>query len=192
MTPLKYELAAPTSESPNYVEKLVLLQNSSGKTYSWWGDLKGTRSTFDFMQDRDGKRDPFLNSKQILFTFHVNATYLYFADPLMGKDMLIDPLISFTSDLTQSMVFAVGDPQAQAAHKEGELIVISVPRAKLSGLCKGDLIPGEVWKTQDCAEFLNAHDDENEYDVLGYVNPNHIREVFKVNWAEFAREMQQR
>jgi hypothetical protein len=185
----KTEISAPGAESSFSADKVILSFDHSKQLPIWSSEYKKKRTPYAYQYYRDNKETPYLNTKQILFTFHVNYNYFYFEDPFLQKDMLLDPLISFSSDLNQAMVFAVGSLQSKSKHHIGDLIVISVPENKLTDLCNSKINPGDVWKTKDCSEYLNEHEDEDEYDVLGYIKPEHIFKIFRVNWNEFSIEM---
>lgn len=188
LSPLKTILAAPNEESADMASRLVLSKTSAAAV--WWNE---EHVPFEFYRYRNGSpKKPFLNSRQLLFSFHTSATYLYFNDLVLKKEVSLDPIISFSSDLTQAMVFAVGNPAPTDKHHPGQLIVISVPKTQFTNLCSNTLIPGEVWDTQKCNEYLNPHDDENEYDVFGYIPANLIRGSFFTKWEDVSFEIQQR
>ncbi|MFZ4715217.1 MAG: hypothetical protein ACOYL6_15955 [Bacteriovoracaceae bacterium] len=201
--PLREVLSAPSEESGDDYNRLLLIHSKQDGLNTWWGErdartddeglpVPPSREVYDIGHSRGTKSDPYLSSKKILFTFHANAVYLFAeaeGDKGAKQKILLDPLISFSSSVNQAMVFAVGNPQEDEAHTTGQLIVISVPAKEISSLCQPELSPKMVFETKKCSDYLNQHEDEDEYDVVGFIKPSHIRGSFLVDWKNFKNEM---
>jgi hypothetical protein len=161
-------LDAAPQDSP-----MLLTVNEGGiRKWSW----KSTGEPFKPYQSNTKLSTPAFTT----YSFHVEASYLFFEDQTLNQQIAIDPLISMSSDPFVARSFSGEEPERYESKPEGRVIVLSVPKSDLQPLCghHGQLTPGSVLDPRRCKTLLNEHTEEQELDVVLYVKPDWIYRSF--------------
>ena len=129
---------------------------------------------------------PYENTKTIqstsitAYSFHVEASFLYYKDEQLKKNVGIDPLISVTSNPNVARSFSEESTDSINTKTKGRVVVLSVPKSSLVKMCspKIKLHAGTILDPRSCNDTLNEHTDEQELDVVLYPRPDWIYKVF--------------
>ena len=114
------------------------------------------------------------------YSFHTEASFPYFQDEVLKKEIPIDPLISLTAYPGIAIGFTGVEDSHPESRPEGRFVVFSIPKNAFTPLCDPatELKPGQLLDPHGCADPLNEHTEERELDLVLYPPPEWVYDAW--------------
>lgn len=159
--------------APQMEEPLLRVDSKTGEASWIW------RKGRERLKSCDPLASP-LSAAVTSYSFHTEASFPYFEDEILKKEIPIDPLISLTSHPGVAKGFTGVEDSHPESRPEGRFVVFSIPKNAFTPLCDPatELKPGQLLDPHGCKDPLNEHTEERELDLVLYPPPEWVYDAW--------------